>query len=308
VDGVGRVNGMGRGRGRRTPAWRVGARGLVTILGRLRASARGRTTMNARALGRLVPVLLALFCAFGATALSSCSTPPDKRILQHLNQEGFGKRYVGNIREEAYITIGDLITVYDEFDLEWRVEGQVEVDGTIFMPQLGTVPVAGMTRSELESYLTQRRSELFIRTSVKVERMLLQPRGFYVIGEVGAPGLKPLTSDLTIFDVVIAARPDPIRANIGRIRLVRPDPIDPLIMYFDLRDMTGGTRGDSSRNYEVRENDIIVIPPTFMTKVGNFLATAVTPVGQVLNGLLGPLLQLARIDRISSGDTLVPFF
>lgn len=301
---MGRGNGMVAGRESGTLARGAGAPGAITILGRPRVSERGRTTMNARSTGRLLVLLLALLSSLGSLGLSSCATAPDKRILQHLNQEGFGKRYVGNIREEAYITIGDLITVYDEFDTEWRVEGAVEVDGTIFMAQLGTVPVAGMTRSELESYLTQRRSELFIRTSVKVERMILNPRGYYILGEVGAPGLRPLTSDLTIFDAVIAARPDPIRANIGRIRLVRADPTDPLVMFFDLRDMTSASRGDSSRNYEIRENDIIVVPPTFMTQVGNFLATAVTPVGQVLNGLLGPLLQLARLDRIASGDRI----
>jgi protein involved in polysaccharide export with SLBB domain len=259
-------------------------------------------------LGRVLPLLLALFATLGTSALSSCTTSPDKRVLQYLNQEGYGKRYVGNIREEAYITIGDLISVYDEFDDGWTADAEVEVDGTVFLPQLGSVPVAGMTRSELESYLTQRRSELFVRTSVKVRRMQLGPRYYWILGEVtSGGGRKALTEDLTIFDAVMLARPDATRANAGRIRLIRADPVDPLILHFDLRDMLAGTTGDSSRNYEIRENDIIVVPPTFMTQLGNFIAALVTPIGQVLNGLLGPLLQFARYERISDGTNFVGF-
>ncbi len=50
-----------------------------------------------------------------APALTGCSSTmvQDKRILQYLNQEGFGKRYQGNAQEQNYVTIGDTIT-WDE--------------------------------------------------------------------------------------------------------------------------------------------------------------------------------------------------
>ena len=32
----------------------------------------------------------------GLVALAACSSSPDKRVLQYLNTDGFGKRYVGN--------------------------------------------------------------------------------------------------------------------------------------------------------------------------------------------------------------------
>jgi protein involved in polysaccharide export with SLBB domain len=245
--------------------------------------------------------LLAVLVQF----LSGCSTTPDKRVLQYLNQEGYGKRYVGNVREEAYLTIGDGLSLLDEFDPGFAVEAVVELDGTIFVPELGNVPVAGMTRSEVESYLTQRRAEILVRTSVKVRRLLLTPRYYWVFGEVAAPGRVPLTEDLTIFDVVGLARPIPATANIGRIRLVRADPVDPLVMYFDFGRMLRG--GDSSRDYGIMENDIIVVPPTFMTRLGNFLAALVSPFGLILNSITAGLLNLARIDRLSGNDSLLLF-
>jgi len=246
-------------------------------------------------------ILLALLVQF----LSSCSTTPDKRVLQYLNQEGYGKRYVGNVREEAYLTIGDGLSLTDEFDLGFQVDAIVELDGTIFVPELGNVPVAGMTRSEVESYLTQRRAEILVRTSVKVRRLLLTPRYYWVFGEVALSGRVPLLEDLTIFDAVALARPLPASANIGRVRLVRADPVDPLVMYFDFGRFLRG--GDSSRAYEIMENDVIVVPPTFMTRFGNFLAALVAPFAQILNTLTFGLLNLARLDRLSGDDSLILF-
>lgn len=258
---------------------------------------------NARGLpgSRLLLLLLALLVQF----LTSCSTTPDKRVLQYLNQEGFGKRYVGNVREESYLTIGDALSLTDDFDLTFEVDAVVELDGTIFVPELGNVPVAGMTRSEVESYLTQRRAEILVRTSVKVRRLLLTPRFYWVFGEVAQPGRKPLLEDLTMFEAVALAGPLPASANIGRVRLVRADPVDPLIMYFDLGRFLRG--GDASRQYEIMENDVIVVPPTFMTRLGNFLAALVSPFAVILNTLTAGLLNLARLDRLSGNDSLILF-
>jgi len=236
--------------------------------------------------------------------LVSCSTTPDKRVLQYMNQDGYGKRYVGNVREEAYLSVGDLLSIYDEYDATFNVDAEVEIDGTIFLPQLGNVPVAGMTRSEVESYLTQRRAEILVRTSVKVRRLTLLPRNYWIFGEVAAGGgRRPLIEDLTIFDAVALAAPDPVRANIGRIRLIRADPVDPVVLYFDFGAMLRG--GEASRNYQIEENDIIVVPPTFMTRLGNFLAALVSPFGLILNSITGGLLNLERLDRLSGNDTLL---
>ena len=39
---------------------------------------------------------LAVLVAF---LLAACNTTPDKRVLQYLNTDGFGKRYAGNAEE-----------------------------------------------------------------------------------------------------------------------------------------------------------------------------------------------------------------
>ena len=67
-------------------------------------------------LGLLLQILVLLG---GLGAVSSCgSTAPDKRVLQYLNTDGFGKRYTGNAEEENYVTIGDSIIYTDSFHPE----------------------------------------------------------------------------------------------------------------------------------------------------------------------------------------------
>ena len=79
----------------------------------------------------------------GLCVLAACNTYPDKRLLQYLNTDGFGKRYTGNAEEENYITIGDRITVTDSFNIEIEdISRRVDIDGTVQLPELGATACA----------------------------------------------------------------------------------------------------------------------------------------------------------------------
>ncbi|MCI0636229.1 MAG: hypothetical protein L0206_20295, partial [Actinobacteria bacterium] len=71
--------------------------------------------------------------------LSSCASlgTTDKRILQVLNQEGFGKRYVGHAQDENYVSIGDTISFVDTRNEAVRGSEIVDIDGTIQLPEVG---------------------------------------------------------------------------------------------------------------------------------------------------------------------------
>lgn len=57
----------------------------------------------------------------------------------------------------------DVLTVIDETHPEdFCGDVRVERDGTAFLPQLGSVPVAGKTRAELESFLSSKLVDYFI--------------------------------------------------------------------------------------------------------------------------------------------------
>ncbi len=236
------------------------------------------------------PALLA-WGAAGATLVgaSGCSavTQPGKRELQYMNRRGFGKKYFNDPEEENYATIGDTVVYEDARHPEELAGSQkVAIDGTILMPEVGAVRVAGLTRTEIEARLTERYSVYYDETDFVVD---LRTKGkvYYMMGEVQREGERKHPGDLTVFEAVLDAKPDPQSANTGRILLIRPDPVDPVILRFNMKDMVPG--GDSTFNYQVLAYDIIYVPPTMLAQFAFFLRSLLFPVEEVLRGVGGAL-------------------
>jgi protein involved in polysaccharide export with SLBB domain len=229
------------------------------------------------------PSLLSRLAVLFFVCLSAaCSSAPDKRILQYLNTDGFGNRYTGNAEEENWLAIGDTLVISDSYNDELSLSKSVGIDGTVLLPELGAVAVAGLTRTELEALLMEKYSPYLDLLDIKVE-ISTQGKKYFVYGEVGSPGDRVFPGDLTIFEAVMAANPNKDTANLGRVRLIRADPRDPFIQTVNIGDMI--EKGDSTFNVHVQERDIIYVPPTMLAQLGYFLDTLLFPVKQVLSGL-----------------------
>jgi len=231
---------------------------------------------------RLTPRLFGLLLL----ALASCSTTPDKRALQYLNTDGFGSRYTGNAEEENYITIGGSLSITDSYnERDLTVNVTVDIDGTVLLPELGAVHVAGLTRTEIEALLTEKYSSYYDSLDIRVSIASGQ-KNYFVYGEVSSEGVKTFAGDLTVFEAVMAANPDKAIANLGRVRLIRADPRDPFVITIPINEMFVG---DSTYNIHVQERDIIYVPANLLGQIGNFLDTLLAPVKKVLQGLTGAL-------------------
>ena len=231
------------------------------------------------------PVTGTLLWLLGAALLASCSaTLEDKRILQYLNQGGFGKRYHGHAQEQNYVSIGDTIQFFDSFHPE-DVRGTqvVDIDGSILVPEAGAVYVAGFTRTELESYLTQKLSVYYEDTDVKVNIKTGGKKVYYVMGQVARAGAFPYSGDLTLFEAVTLAGPQEFGANLGRVRLIRPDPRDPFVLTADVTELWQS--GDSTYNIQVNEYDIIYVPPTLLQSVADLVSGLLVPVTSIFRDL-----------------------
>lgn len=232
----------------------------------------------------LQPVLLSSGCA---------SYVPDKRVLQYLNTQGFGKRYFGNAQEENYVSLGDSVQFVDTYNEELRGQGVVDIDGTIQIPEVGSVFVAGMTRSELEAYLTQKLSPYYVETDIKVVVDTRQSQVYFVVGQVATPGARPFRGDLTVFEAVLEARPNDYSSNLSRVKVIRADPRDPLIIPVDVDDIWKS--GDSTgAGVNVQEFDIIFVPPTFLQQVADFVSGLVVPLTSVVRSVFQIVFQVQR--------------
>ncbi len=227
--------------------------------------------------------LHALLVAIALLAGACSSTAPDKRVLQYLNDKGFGNRYTGNAEDQNYVTIGDTIQISDAFNAEINQTVRIEVDGTVVLNEIGEVHVAGQTRAELEAFLTQKYAPYFAQLKLEV-RIQTAGKVYYIFGEVAGQGRKQFPGDLTVFDAVMDANPDPQTANLARTRVIRADPRDPLVIPVNISAMLDGN-GDSTDNIQLRERDIIYVPPTMIAELGYFLADLMFPITNVLRNI-----------------------
>ncbi len=214
----------------------------------------------------------------GTIFVSSCASERtlDKHVLQILNQEGFGKRYVGNAQDENYITIGDTIQYVDTYNEGVTGSEIVDIDGTIQLPEVGPVFVAGMTRAEVETYLTQKLTPYFTQSDVKVNLRSGGGKVLYVIGEVGNPGPRAFRGDTTVFEAVLLAQPEEFTANLGRVKVIRADPRNPTIIPVNVADLW--ETGDSTYNIQLQEFDIVYVPPTLLKQFADILSGIIVPV------------------------------
>lgn len=235
---------------------------------------------------RPLPIVFLLGLLFAGPV--ACNASPDKRLLQYLNTDGFGNRYVGNAEEENYVALGDTVRIDDKLNPEdfQGVGGKVQIDGTILLPELGAVVVAGYTRAELEAYLTALYSPYYQENDFTVD---IQTKGkrYFIFGEVRNEGETNFPGDVTIFEAVMGAQPNDNTANLGRVKLIRADPDDPAIWRVNIGEILD--TGDSTFNIHVQEGDIIYVPPTLLGQLGYFLDDLLFPIKQVLSGIGGAI-------------------
>lgn len=234
--------------------------------------------------------------ALAVVLFAGCAQIEEKRIAELLHEKGFGTRAQGVATLENYVAGGDLV----QFLLDPIAAMQpgaemlallstvqpVGIDGTIVVPYVGSMRVLGMTEAALGAMVTdllQRNYQFPIKVQARV--VVNGGKGFYTFGEVGRRGRwiypKP---DLTLFEAMTMIGWTPL-ANLGRVRLIRPDAENPLIVEVNLREMI--LTGIMRYNLRLQENDIIYVPPTFFGALTRFVEKLLQPLRVVVQAMLG---------------------
>mgnify|MGYP003624636830 CR=1 FL=1 len=226
-------------------------------------------------------------------SLTSCGGFEDKRIRELRHEKGFGSRangdatrenYLGGFDQVAFIVPPSVLLQPGAEQLALLAQPQpVAIDGTIFVPLVGPVYALGKTEAELAALVrTQLRSVL--QFDVDLQARVAGSKFFYAIGEVRLKGPIPLTSDMTLIDAMFRTGWSTL-ANLGRVYLIRPDAEHPLVIDVNLREML--TTGYTASNYQIRERDILYVPPTFIGMIGRFFERLLQPVSLAVRTMLG---------------------
>lgn len=241
-----------------------------------------------------IPSWLRLCLWAALSCLAACGSFEEVRIRQLMHEKGFGTRANGDATRENYVGGRDLIQFLlppeallqtgAERLAELTVPQPVGVDGTIFVPFVGPVFVLGKTEAELGALVTaQLRTVLTFELQVQA-RIKPGNKYFYAIGETGVKGRVPMETDLTLMDAMFIARWSNL-ANLGRVYLIRPDAENPLVIDVNFREML--TTGDMKPNFQIRERDILYVPPTFLGLIARLFQRLLEPVGLAVRTMLG---------------------
>ena len=131
----------------------------------------------------------------------------------------------------------------------------VDTDGSIEIPFVGEVQVAGKTLSEIKGELDIVFKSYVTDAAITV-RMVDNNIG--IIGEVNAPGRYPITKEyMTIFEALAMAGDLSVYSDRQRVQVVRPSPYGPIVKDFSLADRSIL----NTEYYYVMPNDIIYAMP-----------------------------------------------
>ena len=120
--------------------------------------------------------------------------------------------------EEGDIRVGDRIKLTVEGQAALTGDFEVNGDLLITLPDLDTVSLAGVLRSELQDHLTAfikrfiRDPRVYAKSAIRIE----------LRGEIGAPGYHVVASDMPITDVIMTTGGGPgANADLNRVKITR---------------------------------------------------------------------------------------
>jgi len=130
----------------------------------------------------------------------------------------------------------------------------VDRNGNITVPQIGPIPVAGLTFEDMSKHLIKQ-SEQIVGANIDITMGALKSIPIFVLGDVRRPGAYTVGSFATITDALLIAGGPSAIGSMRNIQLKRKDKI---VVTFDLYDLL--LKGDKSNDVILQAGDVIFAP------------------------------------------------
>lgn len=221
---------------------------------------------------------------------------PDLNLLKQFGYDLFSTRTQDlSTFDNAPVTADYLVGPGDELNvLLWgrinrTLRLTVQRDGTVLMPQVGPLPVAGLNFEQARKLIASQVGQIEgVQIDVTMGR--LRTMEVFVIGQVAAPGLHPVSALATVSDALTAARGVRKQGSLRRIELHRGGrPLADIDLYAMLQ------RGDTSSDLRLQPRDVIFVPA-----IGPVVGVAGDVKNPAIYELRGPE-SLASVIRMAGG-------
>ena len=147
-----------------------------------------------------------------------------------------------------------LISVWGQIDGEHRVE--VDRNGSINIPKVGTINVAGIKIQDLQGHVRNAMARNFRNFDLSVSLGQLRSIQIFIVGQARRPGSYTVSSLSTLVSALFASGGPSGTGSMRRIQLKRGNTT---VSEFDVYDFLA--RGDKSKDVRLLPGDVIFIPP-----------------------------------------------
>lgn len=147
-----------------------------------------------------------------------------------------------------------LIRAWGQIDLDAKVV--VDRSGEIYLPKVGSVPVAGLKYQQLPDYLKSTVGKVFRNFDLNVNLGQLRSIHVFLVGQARRPGSYTVSSLSTLVNALFASGGPSISGSMRHIQLKRNNRV---VTDFDLYDLL--LEGDTSKDARLLPGDVIYIPP-----------------------------------------------
>jgi polysaccharide export outer membrane protein len=152
----------------------------------------------------------------------------------------------------------DVLAVLFWRDKEMSGEYVVRPDGQITLPLLNDIQAAGLTPEQLRDSLTQAASKLIEDPSVTVGVKAINSRKVFITGMVGKSGAYPLTSTMTVAQLISVAGGLQEFAKSKNIMIVRNENGREVAYKFNYKDFSKGK--NLKQNIVLKPGDQVIVP------------------------------------------------
>jgi protein involved in polysaccharide export with SLBB domain len=193
-----------------------------------------------------------------------------------------------------------LVQVWGQVTLNSRY--RVDRSGSIYIPQVGTIHVAGLTFGQMQGYLKAQMGRVFRNFDLNVNMGSLRSIQVFVVGQARRPGSYVISSLSTLTNALFATGGPTPQGSLRHIQLKRSGKV---VVDFDLYDLL--QRGDKSNDVQLLPGDVIYIPPVGpqVAVAGSVNVPAIYELKSKDSTTIGDVLELAAgMTNVASGEKI----
>jgi polysaccharide biosynthesis/export protein len=154
------------------------------------------------------------------------------------------------------LNVGDIITIAMTGSIEGSVDKEIDTDGRIFLPRVGSVRLAGVRYGDLKSVISGAIGTQYRGYTVTVGIRQLRGIRVYVTGFANNPGAYSVNSLSTMANAVLAAGGPAAGGSFRSIRLIRNNEV---VREFDLYQFV--LNGNKADDAILQNEDVLHIAP-----------------------------------------------